>query len=333
MTSEPIDGCAGADASLRLVESRRVGNSGLVVSRLGLGTITWGRDTDEHEARDQLEQFVAAGGTLLDCAPEYGDGEAEIVVGTLLDRVVSRGELVVCARSGVAWRNDVLEHDTSRGSLLTQLDATLRHLGTDHVDLWVVHGRSEGVPVDETLSALDTAVATGRTRYVGVGTDVAWHLAWAVAHQRAWPGRAVPVAVQTEYSLLRRDAELELVPAAQSLGVGVLAVSPLGRGVLTGKYRGGVPADSRAASPHLGPFVRPYLDDRGHGIVEAVATAADGLGLAPLDAALAWVRDRPGVASCVLGARTAAQLRGVLAADEVTLPAEIVTALDDVSDR
>jgi aryl-alcohol dehydrogenase-like predicted oxidoreductase len=313
------------------VERRHLGSSGLAVSRLGLGTITWGRDTDEHEARDQLEQFVAVGGTLLDTAPEYGDGQAELVLGSLLDRVVPRTQVVLCARSGLAWRGDVLHHDTSRGSLLDQLDATLRHLGTDHLDLWLVHGRSAGVPVEETLSALDHAVASGRTRYVGVADERAWHLGWTVAHQQAWPGRAAPVAVQTEYSLLRRDAELELLPAATALGVGVLAVSPLGRGVLTGKYRGGVPADSRGASPHLGPFVRPYLDDRGHGIVEAVATAADGLGLAPLEAALAWVRDRPGVAACVVGARTAAQLRGVLAADEVTLPAEIVLALDDVS--
>ena len=302
-----------------------------MASRLGLGTITWGRDTDEHEARDQLEEFVSAGGTLVDCAPEYGDGQAEIVVGDLLERVVARNDLVLSARAGLRWRQDELVHDTSRAGLLGQLDATLRRLGTDHLDLWLVHGFSPDVPFEETLSALDAAQRSGRARYVGVSLESGWHLGWTMAHQQGWPGRAVPVCVQAEYSLLRRDVEDELLPAAQRLGAGLIAVSPLGRGVLTGKYRGGVPADSRAASPHLGPFVQPYLGDWARGVVEAVATAADGLGIAPLEVALAWARDRPGVASTLVGARTAAQLRGVLAADEVTLPEEIVRALDEVS--
>ncbi len=313
------------------MDTRRVGRSGLQVSRLGLGTITWGRDTDEHEARDQLEMFADSGGTLVDCAPEYGDGRAEDVLGSLLGQVVDRDALVLSGRAGLAWRGDELTHDTGRGSVLAQLDATLRRLGTDHLDVWIVHGTSPGVPREETLSALDAAVSTGRTRYVGIATTSGWQLGWTMAHQQAWPGRAVPVAVQAEYSLLRRDVEHEVAPAAAELGAGLLAASPLGRGVLTGKYRAGVPADSRAASPHLGPFVTPYLGDWALGIVEAVATAADGLALSPLEVALAWARDRPGVASALVGARTAAQLRAVLACDEVTLPGEIVAALDEVS--
>ena len=313
------------------MESRRLGRSGLSVSRLGLGTLTWGRDTDEHEARDQLELFVEAGGTLVDCAAEYGDGQAEIVLGDLLDRVVPRESLVLASRAGLSWQGDLLEHDTSRRALLGQLDATLRRLGTDHLDLWMLHGCSPGVPLEEALTALDSAQTSGRTRYVALADHHAWRVGWTTAHQQGWPARAVPVAVAAEYSLLRRDAEDDLVPAAQALGLGLLAVSPLGRGVLTGKYRSGVPADSRGASPHLGPFVRPYLDERAASIVEAVATAADGLGISPLEAALAWVRDRAGVSACLVGARTAAQLRGVLAVEEVTLPAEIAQALDDVS--
>jgi aryl-alcohol dehydrogenase-like predicted oxidoreductase len=301
------------------------------VSRLGLGTITWGRDTDEHEAREQLQLFAESGGTLVDCAPEYGDGRAEGVLGSLLGGAVPRSALVLSGRAGLRWHDDELTHDTGRGVLLDQLDATLARLGTDHLDLWVVHGYSPGVPREETLTALDVALASGRTRYVGLASPSAWQLGWTMARQQSWPGRAVPVAVQAEYSLLRRDAEHDIVPAARELGAGLIAVSPLSRGVLTGKYRGGVPADSRAASPHLGPFVRPYLGDWATGIVEAVATAADGLALSPLDVALAWVRDRPGVASALVGARTAAQLRGVLASDDTTLPAEIVQALDEVS--
>jgi len=308
-----------------------VGRSGLTVSRLGLGTITWGRDTDEHEAHDQLEAFVGTGGTLVDCAPEYGDGQAELVLGNLLERVVPRCELVLSGRAGLRWQHDELVHDTSRSALIGQLDASLRRLGTDHLDLWLVHGISDGVPAEETLSALDIAQASGRARYVGIGIESGWRLGWMVAHQQCWPGRSVPVAVQAEYSLLRRHVEEEVVPASHELGIGLLVASPLGRGVLTGKYRGGIPADSRAASPHLGPFVQPYLADWARGIVEAVATAADGLGVAPLEVALAWVRDRPAVSACLVGARTAAQLRGVLASEQVRLPTEIEAALDEVS--
>src|SRR5699024_10333867 len=132
-------------------------------------------------------------------------------------------------------------------------------------------------------------------------------------------------------SLLERGIEREVLPAASALGFGVLAWSPLGRGVLTGKYRRSVPADSRAASPHLRGFVEPYLNDRAHGVVEAGATAADALGRSPLEVALAWARGAPGIAAAVVGARTATQLRGALAAADLTLPPAIRAALCDVT--
>ena len=134
-----------------------------------------------------------------------------------------------------------------------------------------------------------------------------------------------------EYSLLNRRPEAEVVPAARALGLGLLAWSPLGRGVLTGKYRHGTPADSRAASPHLGEFVRRYLDERSARVVEAVIRAGEGLDWSPMEVALAWVRDRPGVTAPIVGARTAAQLRGSLTVEELELPTQIRQALDDVS--
>jgi aryl-alcohol dehydrogenase-like predicted oxidoreductase len=145
------------------------------------------------------------------------------------------------------------------------------------------------------------------------------------------PGRAPLASTQVEYSLLNRRVEAEVLPAAAAMGLGVLPWSPLGRGVLTGKYRTGTPADSRAASPHFSSFVGGYLDDRSSRIVEAVARAADGLEWTPVEVALAWVRDRPGVTAPIVGARTAAQLKGSLSVEECTLPPEIVAALDDVS--
>jgi aryl-alcohol dehydrogenase-like predicted oxidoreductase len=134
-----------------------------------------------------------------------------------------------------------------------------------------------------------------------------------------------------EYSLLQRGVEREVVPASLALGIGLLPWSPLGRGVLTGKYRTGTPSDSRGASDRYGGFVEPYLGEAPRRIVDAVATASDGLGVAPVEVALAWVRDRPGVTAPIVGARTAAQLRGALAAEELTLPRTIREALDDIS--
>jgi aryl-alcohol dehydrogenase-like predicted oxidoreductase len=313
------------------MQQRYLGRTGLKVSRLGLGTLTWGRDTDEHEARDQLVAFVDAGGTLLDTAAGYGDGAAEELIGSLLGDAVSRENVVLATKAGISRARGVRETNASRGYLISSLDASLKRLRVDHVDLWQVHTWVEDTPLEETLGALDYAVATGRASYVGVSNYSGWQSAQAATWQRAVPGRATLASTQVEYSLLNRRVEAEALPAAIALGLGVLPWSPLGRGVLTGKYRTGTPADSRAASPHFSNFVGSYLDDRSARIVEAVIRAADGLELTPLEVALAWVRDRPGVTAPIVGARTAAQLKGSLTVEDVTLPPEIVAALDDVS--
>jgi len=174
-------------------------------------------------------------------------------------------------------------------------------------------------------------VATGRARYAGISNFSGWQTGRAVTMQSVVPGRAPLVSTQVEYSLLQRGIEREVLPAAEALGLGVLPWSPLGAGVLTGKYRSGTPADSRAASPHFARFIERFLDDRCRRIVESVCTAADGLDASPLEVALAWVRDAPGVTAPVLGARTAAQLKGSLESERLTLPAEIRSALDEVS--
>ena len=312
------------------MQQRPLGRSGLAVSRLALGTMTWGADTDTDDAAAQLKGFVDAGGNLVDTADVYGDGEAESVIGSLLGALIPRDDLLIATKAGLR-PGPGRRRDGSRGHLLRMLDASLRRLGTEYVDLWQVHGYDESTPLEETLAAMDYAVTSGRVRYAGVSNFAAWQTARAAAWQAAVPGRTPVVATQVEYSLLERGVEREVLPACEALGLGVLAWSPLGRGVLTGKYRHGRPADSRAASAHFGPFVTTYLDSRCSSIVEAVATAAGGLGVSPLEVALAWVRDRPGVVAPILGARTAGQLLGALRVEEMTLPAEIATALDDVS--
>ncbi|WP_127481014.1 aldo/keto reductase [Nocardioides pantholopis] len=314
------------------MQTRALGRTGLQVSRLGLGTMTWGRATDEHEARDQLIAFAEAGGTLVDTAASYGDGASEELIGSLIGDVVARDEIVLATKAGLVRRGDGRRVDTSRGHLIPTLDRSLRRLGVDHVDLWQVHVWSDRTPLEETLSALDLAVSSGRASYVGISNFAGWQTAQAATWQRAVPGRTPLASTQVQYNLLERAVETEVVPAAQALGLGVLPWSPLAGGVLTGKYRTGTPGDSRAADPAWTARVDSYLDEDGRGIVEAVARAADGLGWSPLEVALTWVRDRPGVTAPIVGARTATQLRAALGVEQLELPPEIVAALDDVSD-
>ncbi|MFE5242943.1 MULTISPECIES: aldo/keto reductase [unclassified Streptomyces] len=313
------------------MEQRHLGRTGLRVSRIGLGTLTWGRDTDEHDAADQLKAFWDVGGTLVDTADVYGGGEAEYLLGRLLDNLVPRQDLVIATKAG-SVPDPYRRSDGSRGHLLAALDASLRRLGTDYVDLWQIHAFDPVTPLEETLQALDLAVSSGRVRYAGVSGFSGWQLAKAATWQLAAPGQRTRLAcTQMEYSLLQRGVEREVLPAALDLGVGLLPSSPLGRGVLTGKYRTGTPSGSRGASEQLAPFVEPYLDEPASRIVDAVATAADGLATTPLQVALAWVRDRPGVVAPVVGARNAQQLTEALSVEALSLPDEICQALDDVS--
>ena len=296
------------------------------MSRLALGTMTWGCDTDAEEAATQLVAFIDAGGTFVDTADVYSEGESERILGSLLAEVIPRDE-VVLATKAVAHRDDgPFGGGASRAALLAALDGSLRRLRTDHIDLWQLHAWDPAVPVEETMSALADAVRCGKVRYVGVSNYTGWQLATAKA------ASDVPlISTQVEYSLLERGVEREVVPAAAHHGMGLLPWAPLARGVLTGKYRNSTPAGSRAASPHYARYVEHHRTDRANRIVQAVATAAEGLGVSPLEVAVAWVRDRPGVVAPVVGARNAIQLAGSLAAEEVELAPAIRAALDDVS--
>ena len=313
------------------MELRQLGRSGVRVSRLALGTMTWGRDTDEHEAAEQLRFFLDAGGNFIDTAAVYGNGDAERVLGGFLGVMVPRDEIVIATKAGISFKNGERIVDNSRTSLIADLDRSLSHLRSEYVDLWQIHTWDQKTPLEEVLSALDYAVTTGRARHVGISNFAAWQLARSVTLQNPIFGKAPIISTQNEYSLLNRRIEGEILPASRELGVGVLAWSPLGRGVLTGKYRSGLPSDSRGASPHFSSFIEPYLDERSRKIVEAVMVASDGLGLSPLEVSLAWVRDCPGVTSAIIGARTGAQLRGALSAETVTLPIPVREALDEIS--
>ena len=313
------------------MEMRRAGTSGLSISRLALGTMTWGRDTDEIEAADQCRAFLDAGGNFIDTASTYGDGDSERVIGGLVGTLFNRDDVVIATKAGIGFADGARTINASRHTLIAELDRSLARLGSDFVDVWQVHAWDDSTPLDDTLSALDYAYTTGRARYVGISNYSGWQIARAATKQQSNSMKAPLTTVQCEYSLLNRDAEIEILDAAQECGLGFLAWAPLARGVLTGKYRRGIPSDSRGAAPHFAKHIEPYLDSRSSRIVEAVAVAADGLGYSPLEVALAWVRDAPGVTSSLIGARTGAQLRGVLKSEEISLPDIVRNALNDVS--
>ena len=308
-----------------------VGNSGLEISRLGLGTMTWGRDTDTHEAADQARAYIEAGGNFLDSANQYGNGDSERVIGGLIGTLFRREDVVISTKAGISYESSALKSDASRPTLMSALDQSLARLGTDHVDLWQVQIWDEKVPLEDSLSALDWAYTSGRARYVGISNFNGWQSARAISLQEANSAKAPIVSMQNEFSLLARDVENDALECAVNLTRGFIAWSPLGRGALTGKYRNGIPADSRAATPHFAPFIEPYLNERSRRIVEAVSVAAQGLGYSPLEVALAWVRDFPGVTSAVVGARTGAQMRGILVSEEIALPEVVRSALDEIS--
>ncbi|HEX8868026.1 MAG TPA: aldo/keto reductase, partial [Lentzea sp.] len=256
------------------MEQRYLGRSGLRVSRTALGTMTWGRDTDADEAATQLMAFADAGGTLIDTADVYVEGESERILGGLLGEVVPRDELVIATKAVARRSEGPFGGGASRGALLNALDGSLRRIGVDHIDLWQLHAWDANTPVEESLSALDQAISSGKVRYAGISNYSGWQLATAAMTPSTYP----LISTQVEYSLLERGIEREVAPAALHHGLGLLPWAPLGRGVLTGKYRNGTPPDSRGASSHFAGYVEQHRNERAARIVQAVATAADGLG-------------------------------------------------------
>lgn len=311
------------------MQMRPLGRSGQWIGRLGLGTMTWARDTDEFDARDQLAAFLDAGGNLIDTAASYADGASEALLGQLLQEFQARDDVVIATKAG-SYRQPGRPFNSSRAFLLDALDASLSRLRVDHIDLWQIHGWDPYTPLEETMAAAEFAVTSGRVRYLGISNFSGSQTARACMTQELL--RRTPlVTTQVEYSLLERGIEREIVPNAPALGIGILPWSPLGRGVLSGKYRHGVPTQSRGGDADAASWVQVYFDERGRRIVDAVATAAEGLGASPAEVALAWVRDRPGVVAPIVGARSVQQLIGALATEELNLPNEILIALDEIS--
>lgn len=307
-----------------------LGSTRLRVSAVGLGTSNWGIGVDEAGAESQLRSYLSAGGNLIDTADIYGLGASELIVGKLAAKLGVRDQLVLATKAGGAPGGPPLRPDLSGNHLRASLDESLRKLRTDYVDLWQLHDWDTQVPLAETLETADWAVSSGRVRYVGVCNYSGPQLAEAAAWQGSDYG--LPIAsAQVEYSLLDRGIERDLTEVAVARDIGIMAWGSLGRGVLTGKYRHGVPPE-RAASEFFQSYVGRFLDDRSAAIVEKVVSVADDLGCSPAAVAIAWVLSRPGVDVALAGASSADQLAGSLTGGSVTLADDATKLLDSVSD-
>src|SRR4051812_8838491 len=320
------------------MEYRNLGRSGCAVSSLALGTMTFGRETDEAGSHAQLDAFMAAGGSLIDTADVYGQGVSEEIIGRWLARQDAEvsGQVVLATKGRFAMGDGPNDLGLSRRHLREALDASLRRLGVDHVDLYQVHAFDPHTPLEETLRALDDAVTAGKVHYVGLSNYTGWQVQKVVdlAEFRGW---ARPVTLQPQYNLLVREIEWEVVPACESTGLGLLPWSPLGGGWLTGKYT----RDERpSGATRLGEdpdrgveaYDRRSTSERTWDVIEAVQEVASARGCSMAQVALAWLTDRPMMSSVILGARTLEQLEDNLGAAELHLSAEETGRLDAASD-
>ena len=320
------------------MEYRTLGRSGCSVSALTLGTMTFGAETDEAAAHAQLDRFVEAGGTFIDTADVYNAGVSEEIIGRwLADRPADVRDRVTIATKGRFPMGDAPNDvGLSRRHLDRALDASLRRLGVEAVDLYQVHAWDPLTPVEETLRFLDDAVRQGRIHYVGLSNFTGWQVQKAV-DVADFRGLSRPVTLQPQYNLLAREIEWEIVPACASEGLGLLPWSPLGGGWLTGKYRRDerpVGATRLGENPERGveAYDRRSSVERTWAVVEEVRAVAEDRGVTPAQIALAWLVDRPSVTSVILGARTLEQLEDNLGAAGLHLSEEERDRLDAVSD-
>jgi len=319
------------------MEYRLLGSSGCAVSALALGTLTFGNETDQATSFSQLDRFTEAGGTLVDSADVYADGRAEEIIGRWLAARPGRRELVVLATKGRFPTDDSPNgHGLSRRHLSLALDASLRRLNVQTIDLYQVHAWDPLTRLEETLRFLDDAVRAGKINYVGLSNFTGWQLTKAVDIAE-FGGLSVPVSMQPQYNLLARAVEWEIAPACQAAGLGMLAWSPLASGWLTGKYRRGEPPSAGTRVVENADEGMRIWNQRGQSeqtwqVLDVVRKVADGRGVSLAQVAIAWLMARPAVSSVILGARSMDQLTDNMAAAGLTLTPEETQLLDEASE-
>lgn len=314
---------------------RKLGRSGMLVSPLCLGAMNFGNahfGCDEKTSIAIIHAYLDAGHNFIDTANVYSAGASETIVGKAVK--TRRDDVVIATKAAGPMGPGPYQSGTSRKHVLRAVEDSLRRLDTDYIDLYQMHRLDEQTTVEETMSTLNDIVRQGKVRFIGVSNWTASAIVEAamLAQARGWEP---PISLQPQYSIIARDIEVEIVPVCQRFGLGIIPWSPLGGGMLTGKYaRGKEPAsDMRFGTP--GPMTKMWrerlLRDRNYDIVEAVQTEAGRLGVSPIALSLAWNLDRPGVVAPIIGPKSVKQLNDNLAALDLSLPEETVKRIDEIS--
>ncbi|MET1004184.1 MAG: aldo/keto reductase, partial [Propionibacteriaceae bacterium] len=308
------------------MEQRFLGRTGLQVSELCLGTMSFGAGTTEAEAHRILDAFVDAGGTFIDTANAYHEGASEEIVGRWL-RTQDRDNLVIATKVYGEARPGEPTRGTGRKHVLAEIEASLRRLQTDFIDLYQAHVFDDATPFEETLSTFDSLVAAGKTRFIGASNYTGWQLQKSIdlSGRHGWEPF---FSLQPLYNLLDRDAELELLPICRNEGAGVLVWSPLAGGWLSGRYRrdlDGPPPGARVSPDEFSE----RSTERTWRVVDAIGRVAVEVGRTPAQVSLNWILQQPGITAPILGARTRDQLTDSLGATGWSLTAEQVQVLTD----
>jgi len=312
----------------------RLGNSGLIVSRLAFGVMTFGSDpaqpaiykVDRENARGMIERALEAGVNFFDAADLYAGGQSETMLGELLRK--RRADVVVATKVGFRGGEPITHSGLSRRHILASCDASLKRLNTDYIDLYIAHREDSYTPLEETLEAFDSLVRIGKVRYLGFSNWPAWRAATALQMQKE-RGWAKFTSGQMYYSLVGRDAEHEIVPFMRAADLGMTVWSPLAGGFLTGKY---TRKNLQESGNRLAGFdFLPFDKDDGFRVVEKMRAIAQGRGASVAQIAVAWLLAKPVVGSVILGASKLSQLEDNLGAIDKTLSAEEITALDEIT--
>lgn len=318
------------------MEYRLLGHSGLKVSVLSLGTMTFGGQgkfaktgqTDVEAAQRQIVLCLDAGINLFDTADVYSGGESEVILGKALGG--KRNDVLIASKARFPMGDGPNDRGSSRHHILRACEASLKRLNTDYLDLYQLHQWDGQTPLEETLRALDDLVSSGKVRYVGVSNFSAWHVMKTLGVAQA-SHYIRPVSQQIHYTLQAREAEYELLPAAQDQGLGTLVWSPLAGGLLSGKYRRNQAAPE--GTRHLADWGEPPVRDENalYDVVDVLVDIAETRGVSAAQIALAWLIARPQVTSVIVGARNDTQLQDNLKAADITLTTEETEKLNAVS--
>ncbi len=317
------------------MEYRFLGKTGMKVSELCLGAMTFGRETSEPDSYTMMDRFADAGGNFIDTANVYSTGLSETIVGKWL-KGKPRQDWVIATKVRWPMSDGLNDVGLSRKHILDAVEGSLRRLGTDYIDLYQTHGWDSASPLEETLSTLDGLVKAGKVRYIGASNLAAWQLQKAVDLSK-FNGWEPYLCLQPLYNLLDRELEWELVPVCLNEGIGIIPWSPLRGGWLSGKYQRGMqapPPNTRveeAASKNWGEAWHIYNNERTWKVIDTLLDVSRRIGKEPAQVALRWLLHKPGVTAPIIGARTLRHLEINLGTAGWTLSAEDLALLDQVS--